>query len=106
MILVLDFGSQYTQLIARRVREAHVYCEIHPFTLPLERITALQPAGIILSGGPSSVYEEGAPLPDTRDPRRSASRCSASATACTCSTSSAGGEVGARAAPRVRRRPS
>jgi GMP synthase (glutamine-hydrolysing) len=64
MILVLDFGSQYTQLIARRVREQHVYCEIHPFNLPLERVRALAPEGIILSGGPASVYAEGAPLPD------------------------------------------
>jgi len=64
MILVLDFGSQYTQLIARRVREAHVYCEIHPFSISLERARALSPAGIILSGGPSSVYDENAPLPD------------------------------------------
>jgi GMP synthase (glutamine-hydrolysing) len=64
MILILDFGSQYTQLIARRVREAHVYCEIHPFDLPLERIRALRPEGIILSGGPASVYEEEAPLSD------------------------------------------
>jgi GMP synthase (glutamine-hydrolysing) len=63
MILILDFGSQYTQLIARRVREAHVYCEIHPFSLPLVRIRGMQPEGIILSGGPASVYEEGAPLP-------------------------------------------
>ena len=63
MILILDFGSQFTQLIARRVREAHVYCEIHPYSLPLERIKAMQPEGIILSGGPASVYEEGAPLP-------------------------------------------
>ncbi len=63
MILILDFGSQYTQLIARRVREAQVYCEIHPYSLPIERIKALQPEGIILSGGPASVYEEGAPLP-------------------------------------------
>jgi len=63
MILILDFGSQYTQLIARRVREAHVYCEIHPYSLPLEKIQALPLEGIILSGGPSSVYEEGAPLP-------------------------------------------
>ena len=63
MILILDFGSQYTQLIARRVRELHVYCEIHPYSLPLERIKAMQPEGIILSGGPSSVYDEGAPLP-------------------------------------------
>jgi GMP synthase (glutamine-hydrolysing) len=61
MILVLDFGSQYTQLIARRVREARVYCEIHPFNLPLEKIQALQPEGIILSGGPASVYQDDAP---------------------------------------------
>jgi GMP synthase (glutamine-hydrolysing) len=61
-ILILDFGGQYTQLIARRVREHKVYSEIHPFNLPLERIRALEPAGIILSGGPSSVYDEGAPL--------------------------------------------
>src|SRR5262245_54042613 len=63
MILILDFGSQYTQLIARRVRELHVYCEIHPYSLPLDRIRELQPEGIILSGGPSSVYDEDAPLP-------------------------------------------
>ncbi len=63
MILILDFGSQYTQLIARRVREARVYCEIHPYSLPLDRIRELRPEGIILSGGPASVYEEGAPLP-------------------------------------------
>jgi GMP synthase (glutamine-hydrolysing) len=61
-ILILDFGAQYTQLIARRVREHKVYSEIHPFNLPLERIRAMEPAGIILSGGPSSVYDEGAPL--------------------------------------------
>lgn len=60
-ILILDFGSQYTQLIARRVREAHVYCELHPFDMALDAIRAFQPAGIILSGGPKSVYEEGAP---------------------------------------------
>lgn len=66
MILILDFGSQYTQLIARRVREAHVYCEIHPYNIPFERIQQLQPEGIILSGGPASVYEADAPLPDTR----------------------------------------
>ena len=51
MILILDFGSQYTQLIARRVREARVYCEIHPYNLPLEQVRALNPKGIILSGG-------------------------------------------------------
>ena len=61
MILVLDFGSQYTQLIARRVRESKVYCEIHPFNIALEKIRQLQPEGIILSGGPASVYQENAP---------------------------------------------
>ncbi|HTW89671.1 MAG TPA: glutamine-hydrolyzing GMP synthase [Candidatus Binataceae bacterium] len=61
MILILDFGSQYTQLIARRIREARVYCEIHPYDLPIEKIRALQPRGIILSGGPASLYESGAP---------------------------------------------
>jgi len=66
MILILDFGSQYTQLIARRVREAKVYCEIHPYNLSLDRIQRMQPEGIILSGGPASVYSEGAPLPDAR----------------------------------------
>ena len=60
-ILILDFGSQYTQLIARRVREAHVYCELHPFDMDLEAIRAFEPNGIILSGGPKSVYDEGAP---------------------------------------------
>lgn len=63
-ILVLDFGSQYTQLIARRVRELKVYCEIHPYFLPLEQIRAFAPQGIILSGGPRSVYEPDAPSPD------------------------------------------
>ena len=66
MILILDFGSQYTQLIARRVREAKVYCEIHPYNIILERIRQLQPEGIILSGGPASVYAEDAPLLDAR----------------------------------------
>ncbi|MEW6296672.1 MAG: glutamine-hydrolyzing GMP synthase [Thermodesulfobacteriota bacterium] len=66
MILILDFGSQYTQLIARRVREAHVYCEIHPYNVPLERVRQLRPEGIILSGGPASVYETDAPMPDAR----------------------------------------
>jgi GMP synthase (glutamine-hydrolysing) len=61
MILVLDFGSQYTQLIARRVRESKVYCEIHPFNVALGKIEALKPEGIILSGGPASVYQENAP---------------------------------------------
>ncbi|MBV5338659.1 MAG: glutamine-hydrolyzing GMP synthase [Deltaproteobacteria bacterium] len=60
-ILILDFGSQYTQLIARRVREAHVYCELHPFDMDLAAIRAFAPSGIILSGGPCSVYDDGAP---------------------------------------------
>ena len=61
-VLVLDFGSQYTQLIARRVREAKVYCEIFPYNAGLDRVKAFNPKGIILSGGPSSVYDAGAPL--------------------------------------------
>jgi len=61
MILVLDFGGQYTQLIARRVREAGVYCEIHPFNVNLEKIRELAPEGLILSGGPASVYDPDAP---------------------------------------------
>jgi len=56
-ILILDFGSQVSQLIARRVREAHVYCELHPFDMTLAQIRAFAPTGIILSGGPNSVYE-------------------------------------------------
>lgn len=64
-IAVLDFGSQYSQIIARRVREAQVYCELFPWNTPGEQILALQPKGYILSGGPASVYEPGAPsLPD------------------------------------------
>jgi len=60
-ILILDFGSQYTQLIARRVRELHVYCEIHPSDLSLERVKDFAPTGIILSGGPSSVLDADSP---------------------------------------------
>jgi GMP synthase (glutamine-hydrolysing) len=65
-LLVLDFGSQYTQLIARRVRELGVYSEIHPFHYSIELIKQHQPVGIILSGGPSSVYDVDAPKPDPR----------------------------------------
>src|SRR5579862_3541743 len=61
LILILDFGSQYTQLIARRIREERVYSEIHPFSLALDKIRAMKPAGIVLSGGPMSCYEPGAP---------------------------------------------
>ncbi len=63
-ILVLDFGSQYAQLIARRVREQNVYCEIVRHDITAERIRELNPKGLILSGGPKSVYEDGAPMPD------------------------------------------
>ncbi|HEX8775034.1 MAG TPA: glutamine-hydrolyzing GMP synthase [Pyrinomonadaceae bacterium] len=62
-VIILDFGSQYTQLIARRVREAGVYSEILPFNASVEEILARQPKGLILSGSPSSVYDEGAPRP-------------------------------------------
>jgi GMP synthase (glutamine-hydrolysing) len=61
-ILILDFGSQVTQLIARRLRESGVYCEIWPFNVPFERIEAWKPKGVILSGGPASVHEDAAPL--------------------------------------------
>ena len=67
MILILDFGSQYTQLIARRIREMKVYCEIYPGNRSLNEVTNLQEVkGIILSGGPSSVYDKNAPWPDGR----------------------------------------
>jgi GMP synthase (glutamine-hydrolysing) len=63
-ILVLDFGAQYSQLIARRIRECRVYCELLPYTTPLDQILARQPRGIVLSGGPDSVYAPGAPVID------------------------------------------
>src|SRR3954468_17869045 len=65
-ILVLDFGSQYTQLIGRRIREANVYSEIIPFNTPLDVIRTHNPKGIVLSGGPDSVYEPGAPASDPK----------------------------------------
>lgn len=62
-IVILDFGSQYTQIIARKVRELQVFAEIYPYSIDLEKLKALSPSGIILSGGPSSVYSENAPKP-------------------------------------------
>ena len=64
-ILILDFGGQYNQLIARRVRECNVYCEVKPFSTSLEEIKAFAPIGIIFTGGPNSVYEAGSPHVDT-----------------------------------------
>jgi GMP synthase (glutamine-hydrolysing) len=64
-ILILDFGSQYTQLIARRVREFGVYSEIYPFSLDINKIKEMKPFGIILSGGPSSVMDPDAPMVST-----------------------------------------
>jgi len=63
-IVILDFGSQYTQVIARRIRESRVYSEIVPFNLSADRIQKLHPKGIVLSGGPASVFAPGAPLSD------------------------------------------
>ncbi len=63
-VIILDFGGQYSQLIARRVRECHVYCEIKPYNLSVEQIKAIDPIGIILSGGPNSVYDSEAPKID------------------------------------------
>ena len=63
-VILLDFGSQYTQLIARRVRESGVYCEIHPYHRSASELRAAQPSGLILSGGPESVFADGAPHPD------------------------------------------
>lgn len=69
LILVLDFGGQYNQLIARRVREQNVYCEVHPYRLSIDEIKAKNPIGIIFTGGPNSVYGQGAPMvsPDLFD---------------------------------------
>ena len=62
-ILILDFGSQYTQVIARKVRELGVYAEIYPYKITESELKAINPTGLILSGGPSSVYSEEAPHP-------------------------------------------
>ncbi len=66
LVVVLDFGAQYTQLIARRIREQKIYCEIHPCTLDFAKLREMNPRAIVLSGGPSSVYGEGAPTVDPR----------------------------------------
>jgi len=66
MILIIDFGSQYNQLIARRVREHHVYCQIEPPDIDIAKMKALHPEGIILSGGPASIYEKGSPRADRK----------------------------------------
>src|SRR5882672_201248 len=63
-IVILDFGSQYTQVIARRIRECSVYSTILRYDTPAKEIAAMKPSGLILSGGPSSVYAKKAPLPD------------------------------------------
>ena len=60
MVIVLDYGGQYNQLIARRVRECNVYCEVKPYNSPIEEIKKLSPKGIIITGGPNSVYAEDA----------------------------------------------
>jgi carbamoylphosphate synthase small subunit len=75
-VLVLDFGGQYSQLIARRIRECGVFSELLPHDTPLERIKERGPKGLVLSGGPASVYADGAPA------WNSASRCWASVTGC------------------------
>ena len=68
-VLILDYGAQYTQLIARRIRECHVYCEIQPCTVPLDTIKAIAPRAVVMSGGPQSVYGEGSPKSDPGETR-------------------------------------
>ena len=63
-VLIIDFGGRYNQLIARRVREHHVYCELKPYTITLDEIRAFDPIGVIFTGGPNSVYAPGAPQVD------------------------------------------
>ena len=63
-VIILDFGGQYNQLIARRVRECGVYCEVKPYTTPIETLKAMDPIGIIFTGGPGSVYEPSSPQAD------------------------------------------
>ena len=81
LVLVVDFGAQYAQLIARRVREARVYSEIVPHTMPVSEMLARNPKAIILSGGPSSVYADGRARRSTPRSSRPAPRSSGCATA-------------------------
>ena len=70
MVVVIDFGGQYNQLVARRVRECNVYCEIYSYKTDIAKIKAMNPKGIILTGGPNSCYEPGAPTCTEELPRR------------------------------------
>ena len=79
-ILILDFGGQYNQLIARRVREQGVYCEVWPYHRAMEKLAELRPIGVILTGGPNSIYREDSPTWTRRRCARGC-RCWASATA-------------------------
>ena len=63
-IIILDFGSQYSHLICRRIREANVFCEIYPYNISSDQIKKISPKGIIFSGGPASVYDPNSPKPD------------------------------------------
>lgn len=65
-VVVLDFGGQYVQLIARRIRELHIYCEIKPYNISYEALKAMEPQAIVLSGGPATVYAENAPMVDAK----------------------------------------
>ena len=89
-LIILDFGSQYTQLIARRIRELHVFCEIHPYTHASKLVLSDDIRGVILSGSPCSVRDADAPNPDLSHYARGRCRCWACATARSCWPSRAG----------------
>ena len=92
-VIVLDFGAQYSQLIARRIRECKVYCELLPFDTPVEELAALKPSGIVFSGGPASVYEDERAAVRSRVFSTSGCRFWASATACSSWRALLGGQV-------------